>query len=301
MSPISSVSEAINAISAVVFLFGMAGSIQVVQVSSFLLRPFSERLLVRINSSLVGTVWKVMQHIFEKRQKARITYSGDIIPQNESAIVISNHRSWTDFYLLHSVAIRRNMLSNCKYFVKDSIKWLPFFGWGMWLADFLFVRRDWMRDQRKIEATFSNIKRLKTPVWIMSFAEGTRFTHQKLKESQVYAAQQGYSIMHNVLLPRTRGFVTCVNVFRGSHVQYVYGNLGEFNVAPDMIRVHVRELGDEYEFHVNVKRIAINELPNDDEQLANWLRQRYVEKDQFLSKLCHGWTKNLDEKVWEEN
>ncbi|KAI7856814.1 acyltransferase-domain-containing protein [Circinella umbellata] len=253
-----------------------------------------------------------MQHIFEKRQKARITYSGDIIPQNESAIVISNHRSWTDFYLLHSVAIRRNMLSNCKYFVKDSIKWLPFFGWGMWLADFLFVRRDWMRDQRKIEATFSNIKRLKTPVWIMSFAEGTRFTHQKLKESQLYAGQQGYSIMHNVLLPRTRGFVTCVNVFRGSHVQYVYdftiayyhrlkGNMGEFNVAPDMIRVHVRELGDEYEFHVNVKRIAINELPNDDDQLANWLRQRYVEKDQFLSKLCHGWTKNLDEKVWEEN
>ena len=39
-----------------------------------------------------------------------------------------------------------------------------------------------MRDQRKIEATFSNIKRLRTPVWIMSFAEGTRFTHQKLKE-----------------------------------------------------------------------------------------------------------------------
>ena len=29
--------------------------------------------------------------------------------------------------------------------------------------------------------------------------------------------------MHNVLLPRTRGFVTCVNAFRGSHVQYVYG------------------------------------------------------------------------------
>ena len=89
--------------------------------------------------------------------------------------------------------------------------------------------------------------------------------------------------------------------FTIAYYHHLKGNLGEFNVAPDMIRVHVRELGDEYEFHVNVKRIAINELPNDDEQLASWLRQRYVEKDQFLSKLRHGWTNNLDEKVWEEN
>lgn len=51
---------------------------------------------------------------FKRRQKARITYSGDRLPDKESAIVISNHRSWTDFYLLHSVAIRRGMLSNCK-------------------------------------------------------------------------------------------------------------------------------------------------------------------------------------------
>ncbi|KAI8138966.1 acyltransferase-domain-containing protein [Fennellomyces sp. T-0311] len=311
MSSIRSVSEAIKAVGHVVFLFGMAGTLQVVQVSSFLLRPFSERLLIQINSRLVGLVWTVMQHIFERRQKAHITFSGDRIPHNESAIVISNHRSWTDFYMLHSVAIRRNMLSNCKYFVKDSLKWLPFFGWGMWLADFLFVRRDWTRDQRRIERTFASIKRLHTPVWIMSFAEGTRFTHQKLKECQMYASQHGYSIMHNVLLPRTRGFVACVNGFRNSHVKYIYdftiaynhrlkGNLEEFNVAPDMVRLHVRHLADEYQFHVNVKRFAIKDLPDNDEQLAAWLRKRYVEKDRFLSTLRHGWIKELDEEVWEE-
>lgn len=39
----------------------MAGTLQVVQVTSFLLRPFSEKLLVRINSRLVGTMWTAMQ------------------------------------------------------------------------------------------------------------------------------------------------------------------------------------------------------------------------------------------------
>ncbi|KAI7886082.1 acyltransferase-domain-containing protein [Lichtheimia hyalospora FSU 10163] len=287
----------------------MAGTLQVVQVTSFLLRPFSEKLLVRINSRLVGIMWTAMQYIFERRQKARITYSGDRLPDKESAIVISNHRSWTDFYLLHSVAIRRGMLSNCKYFVKDSLKWLPFFGWGMWLADFLFVRRNWLRDQRRIQNTFSNIKRLQTPVWITSFVEGTRFSPVKLRECQAFEKERGFTIMCNVLLPRTKGFVTCINAFRFSHVKYVYDfticyshqlqdNTTEFNVAPDMVRVHVRELGDEYEFHVNVRRYPIEELPNEDEQLAAWLRQRYVEKDQLLTRMRESWTEGMD--VWSE-
>ena len=68
-----------------------------------------------------------------------------------------------------------------------------------------------------------------------------------------------------------------------------------------MIRLHVRELDDEYQFHVNVKRFAITDLPDNDEQLAAWLRTRYVEKDRFLSTLRHGWIKELKEEVWEEN
>ncbi|GAN04468.1 hypothetical protein MAM1_0064c03928 [Mucor ambiguus] len=111
--------------------------------------------MVRINSKLVGTVWKVMQYVFERRKKAHITFSGDKIPFKENALILANHQAWTDIYLIHSVANRRDMLYNCKvsapfmqllydglidplswqYFVKDSIKYLPFFGWGMWVSN----------------------------------------------------------------------------------------------------------------------------------------------------------------------
>lgn len=73
-----------------------------------------------------------------------------------------------------------------------------------------------------------------------------------------------------------------------------------YNSPPDMVRVHTRRLDDEYEFHVNVKRFAIADLPQDDEQLAAWIRQRYLEKDLFLSRLADRWTDGLDEEVWEE-
>lgn len=70
--------------------------------------------------------------------------------------------------------------------------------------------------------------------------------------------------------------------------------------APDMVRVHVRPLENDYEFHVNVKRYAIADLPDNDEELSAWLRQRYVEKDLFLTKLHSSWIQGLDEQVWEE-
>ncbi|KAG0174020.1 hypothetical protein DFQ30_006348 [Apophysomyces sp. BC1015] len=312
MNPIRKVSDAVNAVFYGIALFGLAGTLQIAQVSSFILRPFSERLVMRINSHIVGLVWKTMQVIFERTKKAHITFSGDQIPSGESALVISNHRSWTDFYMLHSVAIRRRMLQNCKYFVKDSIKWLPFFGWGMWLAGFIFVRRNWLQDQEKIHATFATIKRLKSPAWIISYAEGSRFTPAKLAEGQAFSRERGYPIMQNVLVPRTKGFVTCVKEFRNSHVKHIpdhqvdftiayrHRSTNKFQEAPNMVRVHTRALSPEYDFHINVKRFAIEDLPTDDEALTLWLRNRYVEKDLFLSKLRENWTDGLEEPVWDE-
>ncbi|KAG0182290.1 hypothetical protein DFQ28_007252 [Apophysomyces sp. BC1034] len=274
MNPIRKVSDAVNAVFYGIALFGLAGTLQIAQVSSFILRPFSERLVMRINSHIVGLVWKTMQVIFERTKKAHITFSGDQIPSGESALVISNHRSWTDFYMLHSVAIRRRMLQNCKYFVKDSIKWLPFFGWGMWLAGFIFVRRNWLQDQEKIHATFATIKRLKSPAWIISYAEGSRFTPAKLAE-----------------IPDHQVDFT---------IAYRHRSTNKFQEAPNMVRVHTRALSPEYDFHINVKRFAIEDLPTDDEALTLWLRNRYVEKDLFLSKLRENWTDGLEEPVWDE-
>ncbi|CAO3597585.1 unnamed protein product [Absidia cylindrospora] len=309
VQPIATISKATSAVFYGVGLFGMTGLLQTFQIPSMIIGPFSPRLLVKINSYLVGTVWRVLQTVFEKRKKGHITFSGDIVPASESALVISNHRSWIDFYMIHSVAIRRNMLPNCKYFVKDSIKWLPFFGWGMWLAGFMFVRRNWLQDQTKINKTFASMKTMKTPAWIINYVEGSRFTPEKSQQCQAFCRERGYTTTENVLLPRTRGFTTCVREFRNSHIEYIYdftlayrhhSKNAEFNEAPDMVRVHTSALSPEYEFHVNVKRYAISDLPTDDEGIAQWLRQRYVEKDQFLAQLRDRWTDGLDIQVREE-
>ena len=53
------------------------------------------------------------------------------------------------------------------------------------------------------------------------FVEGTRFTQAKLEAAQEYAASAGLPVPRNVLIPRTKGFVSAVSQMR-SFVPAVY-------------------------------------------------------------------------------
>ncbi|KAG5455426.1 MAG: hypothetical protein BJ554DRAFT_5164, partial [Olpidium bornovanus] len=45
---------------------------------------------------------------------------------------------------------------------------IPIFGWGLWLANFVLLKRNWVDDQGKLKEAFLNITKYRTPVWIVS-------------------------------------------------------------------------------------------------------------------------------------
>ncbi|KAG0352514.1 hypothetical protein BGZ54_002718 [Gamsiella multidivaricata] len=288
-------------------LFSFCSLLNVVQAFSLFLRPFSRRLFFEVNARVAGSMWKVMQMIMEKKHKAVITFSGDKIPHHESALVFGNHRSFVDFYMFHSVAARRGMVNYMKYFAKDSLKYIPFYGWGMWIMGMLFINRNWQQDQIKINKMFAQILDIQAPVWIASFLEGSRLTPSKLAASQKFMMGRGLPLLSNVMMPRTKGFIACVNKFRGTHVKCVYDftfayyhrTLG-FGVPPDLVRVHTGQLSPEYKFHVHVRRYQIEDLPTDEEKLSEWVVQKYVEKDAFLENMKENWTDDIEGGVWSE-
>jgi hypothetical protein len=51
------------------------------------------------------------------------------------------------------------------------------------------------------------------------------------------------------------------------------------------------------EFHVNVRRFDLKDIPREDEELAKWLRQRWIAKEKLLEEFSK--TKSLgDEYLW---
>jgi len=102
--------------------------------------------------------WGLMTYSVEVLGKTEFKFSGDDIPVRETAIIIVNHRWYLDWLMLFSFATRKGRLGCVKIFCKDSIKYIPGIGWGCYLLDFIFLKRDWAKDFAHIQATFQNLK-----------------------------------------------------------------------------------------------------------------------------------------------
>lgn len=122
-------------------------------------------LAYNLSSKIAESVWHGIQLIFTRINGAKIVVSGiDALPPGESAIVVSNHVEWCDFYLIQELAIRRGMLSRCRYFAKQQLKWVPFLGWGLWAMGMPLVSRKWTQDQREMDRVFNGILQRRWPI-----------------------------------------------------------------------------------------------------------------------------------------
>jgi 1-acyl-sn-glycerol-3-phosphate acyltransferase len=115
------------------------------------------------SSFVAFTCWKWIQVIFEVFNGAKITMSGDVLPEGESAIVISNHVSWTDFYMIQALAVRAGMLGRCRWMAKIQLRWVPLLGWGIWAMGMPMVSRNWMKDKKELDRVFAGIVVKKWP------------------------------------------------------------------------------------------------------------------------------------------
>ncbi|KAK4195766.1 hypothetical protein QBC40DRAFT_300880 [Triangularia verruculosa] len=238
-------------------------------------------LIHSISSLIAGTlVYRFIQHIFTTINSAEITFSGDAPRKGESAIVVSNHVAWSDFYLVQAAADKANMGGHTRYFAKAALRWVPFLG-----------------DRQELERVFKGVKEYKWKTWLVSFSEGSRFTPKKYLESRLWCKKNNKPQPEYLLYPRTRGFIATVQYLRKvPHVKAVYDLTlayqceDEFQKAPTMwetiavprLSLTREQGGRGYRFHVHVRRFPIEELPGDAAGLAEWLEQRWIEKGRWL-------------------
>jgi 1-acyl-sn-glycerol-3-phosphate acyltransferase len=269
-------------------------------------------------SSFIGSAnWNWIQSVFEVLNGEKITISGDVLPEGESAIVISNHASWTDFYMIQALAIRAGMLGRCRWFSKIELRYVPLLGWAIWAMGMPMVSRKWMKDKTEMDRVFNGIVVKKWPTCmsagsytviganymtgLISFSESTRFTTKKYEETKKWCKENDRPIPKHLLYPRTKGFVTTVqHLRRAKHMKAVhditiaYGHNNKFHEAPTIWESISR--GDlsrnrGYKFHVDVKRIPLEELPESDAELAKWLETRWIEKGEYLDAKRQEWAR----------
>lgn len=211
----------------------------------------------------------------------QLIVTGDDVPERENAIVVINHQNMPDITFLMVYARTKHRLGDMKWMVKDPIKYVPGVGWGMLFIDCVFVKRNWTEDRDSIRATFARLRENDVPVWMLSFSEGTRFSPEKLEQSRAYARKHGLHQPRHTLVPRTKGFVATVQGLR-DHVDAVYDlTLGYEDGVPTLWQ-YIRGLAPRA--HLHVRRHAIDTVPEDEESIAQWLYDRFREKDERLEQ-----------------
>lgn len=250
-----------------------------VQLASLAVLPFSRNKFRALNRACADTWWGWCVVYAERLQGVHAVITGDPLPQDENAILVANHRDFSDIVMLLFLGARSSRLGDMKWFVKDALKYVPGVGWGMLFLDCIFVKRNWTADRDSVERTFAKVKQDDIPIWLVSFLEGTRITPEKLEASQRYMASLDLPPTSRVMIPRTKGFVASVRGL-GGHIQAVY----DITIAHEGPFLKLWELlkGDRRNVHLHVRRFPVRELPEHDSDLAGWAIKLFEEKERLL-------------------
>ncbi|WP_355660160.1 acyltransferase [Halomonas salifodinae] len=225
-----------------------------------------------------------MRHWLKPRLEAEVPEG---LCQDQRWLVLSNHRSWTDIFMLQLVLHRRIPMP--RFFLKRPLIWVPIVGLAWWALEFPFMRR-LSREQRERhphlarrdrEATERMCERVRElPIAIYNFVEGTRFTPAK------HDAQQ--SPYRHLLRPRAGGTAQVLGLL-GDQLS------GILDVTLDYARPDPTFwdflCGREGEIRLHAQRLEVPAwMPGGDyyedtdykERFHTWLNALWKDKDQRL-------------------
>ncbi|XP_062117649.1 1-acyl-sn-glycerol-3-phosphate acyltransferase 2 [Humulus lupulus] len=270
-------------------LFLVSGLIvNVIQAICFvLIRPLFKNTYRRINRVVAELLWLELVWLIDWWAGVKIqVYTDRETFQSmgkEHALVICNHRSDIDWLVGWVLAQRSGCLGSTLAVMKKSSKFLPVIGWSMWFSEYLFLERSWAKDEGTLKSGIRRLKDYPLPFWLALFVEGTRFTQAKLLAAQEYAISTGLPVPRNVLIPRTKGFVSAVSHMR-SFVPAVYDvtvAIPKTSPPPTMLRLFK---GQPSVVHVHIKRHVMKDLPESDDAVAQWCKDVFIAKDSLLDK-----------------
>lgn len=234
----------------------------------------------------IGEVW-VTGNDFNMNltQKFQWEVTGlENLDRNKSYLICANHQSWVDIVVLQHVFNKK--IPFIRFFLKQQLIFVPFLGLAWWGLDFPFMKRyskeyrekNPDKKNRDLEITQRACERFRnTPVSILNFLEGTRFTTKKHIDQN--------SPFQNLLLPKAGGLAFVISCMGEQFdalldVTIIYpqgaknlwqmfsGELSHFVVKVRQLQIPKQFIGRNY-----------SDDPTFRTDFQNWVRELWLEKD----------------------
>ncbi|XP_018014674.1 1-acyl-sn-glycerol-3-phosphate acyltransferase delta [Hyalella azteca] len=258
----------------------------------FTIRPFNKSLYRNINYYLMYSIMAQILFLAEWWSGSEVRVYTD--PEDrklwgrEHSLIIMNHTYEVDWLMGWMVADRCGVLGAAKVFVKKMMQYVPTIGWAWHCSDIIFLSRNWQEDKSIMQSQIKEFYDYPYPIWMLLFAEGTRFTQQKHQASMEFARERGLQQLKRHLIPRTRGFIQCAQSLQG-HFPVIYDVTVGFNTKegaePTVLNMLQgrRVVGEMY-----IRRLPLRDVPvGDDQKTSQYLHNLYQTKDRLLDSYCN--------------
>ncbi|MWJ28423.1 acyltransferase [Halomonas sp. ZH2S] len=250
-------------------------------------RAMKRRLLVnldRVALNWIGfNLWWMRRWL---KPSLKATFPDDL-SSRQWWLVLSNHRSWIDIFMLLMVLHRRIPMP--RFFIKRQLIWIPVVGLAFWALEFPFMRR-YSREHLQKNPHLADIDREATrrmcnraqemPIAIFNFVEGTRFTPAKRDAQQ--------SPYRHLLRPKAGGVAQVLNLLGGTLDGILDVTISYRNPSPSFwkflcgqeapITLHARRL----EMPSWMKETDYHQESQHKERFHSWLNALWQEKDAML-------------------
>lgn len=204
-------------------------------------------------------------------------------------LVIANHQSWVDIPMLQRAV--NHKIPFLKFFLKQELIKVPLLGMAWWALDFPFMKRyskEFLAKHpemkgKDLETTRKACEKFKTsPVSVMNFVEGTRFTpekHQRQKSPYQYLLKPKSGGIAFVLSAMGQQFNSLLDVSivypQGipTFADLLAGRVNSVKVVFKSREIPVEILAGDYQNDVEFRK-----------QFHQWLAGIWQEKDDFLKQ-----------------
>lgn len=198
-------------------------------------------------------------------------------------LLISNHQTMVDIVVLQKVFHRKTPF--LKFFLKQELFWVPIMGLAWWALDYPFMERS-SSARKDLETARRACEKFRlSPVTVMNFVEGTRFTPAKHQEQS--------SPYKNLLKPKVGGIAVTLGTMgdlidKILDVTIAYPG-GVMGLWPFLCAKSI-------DITVRVRQIPVNgELQGDffsdrefRRRFVDWLNGMWEEKDRLIGELRGG-------------
>jgi len=268
--------------------------INIVQFLLFItLAPINREAFRSINYYLVYSIYAQLLFLADWWSKCKLNiYCApellDVLDRGlggEHAVIIMNHHYEMDWLYGWMVADRTGLLGNARVYVKKMIQYVPVIGWSWAMSDAVFLERNWETDKKNLAFRLNQLLDFPSPMWLLIFAEGTRFSEEKHKASQEFAISRGLPVLKHHLIPRAKGFTFTVSQLDQARIKTVYdvtlvaGQAHTGQGANPTLEDALN--GRSSHANMYIRKFQLENIPKDEEGATEWLMNLYKEKDEL--------------------